>query len=276
MLNLNHPLPQIVLTCARIKIGELLMSWFKKSKNTVTVEFIENGTTTPFAVSEVPIEQLPDTFELETDLEMKDQHWRVIQATPQNKEEFSKTEKLRIILDKVQMIDPQELLFSLPTINDEISETENVSTENLFTIHEDDWRQWEFISKKYILELKQELEAVIEIYENHKVGIGFDKVHIRELIKQPLIDKSIKIEEFGQTLNITKKSDGFGFAGSGKVKDSFAFQIAEGMTFYGQTNNDLITVLCVQNNNNSIQIIEQIARKYEIVFVDWCKAEVTE
>jgi hypothetical protein len=36
------------------------MSWFRKSKNTVTVEFIENGTENPFAISEVPIEQLPD------------------------------------------------------------------------------------------------------------------------------------------------------------------------------------------------------------------------
>lgn len=252
------------------------MSWFRGSKNAVTVEFIENETTTPFAVSEVPIEQLPETFELETDLEIKEQQWRVVQATPQNKEEFSKTGMLRVVLDKVQMIDPRELLFSLPTISDEISETENISIENLFTIHEDDWRQWEFISKKYNSELKQELDSVIEIYENHRAGIGFDKVHIRELIKKPLIDKSIRIEEFSQTLNITKKSDGFGLADRGKVKDSFAFQIAEGMTFYGQTANNLITVLCVQNNENSIQTIEQIAKRYEIVFVDWCKAEVTE
>lgn len=252
------------------------MSWFRKQKNTVTVEFIENGTENPFARSEVPIEQLPDTFELETDFEIREEHWKVVRAIPQNKEDFSKTGKLRIIVDKIQMIDPRELLFSLPTINDEISETENVSIDNLFVIHEDDWRQWEFISKKYNPEIRQELSAIVEIYEKHRVGMGFDKIHIRRSVVNPLIDKNIKIEEFEQMLDITKRSDGFGLAGRGKVKNSFAFQIAQGTTFYGQTENGLITVLCVQNYEDSIQLVKQIAEQYEIVFVDWCKTEVIE
>lgn len=252
------------------------MSWFRKQKNTVTVEFIENGTENPFARSEVPIEQLPDTFELETDFEIREEQWKVVRAIPQNKEDFSKTGKLRIIVDKIQMIDPRELLFSLPTINDEVSETENVSIDNLFVIHEDDWRQWEFISKKHNLEIRQELAAIVEIYEKHRVGMGFDKIHIRRSLLNPLIDKNIRIEEFNQKLNITKESDGFGLAGKGKVKNSFAFQIAEGPIFYGQTENGLITVLCVQSDENSIQLIKQIAERYGIVFVDWCKAEVIE
>lgn len=240
------------------------------------VEFIENGTEKPFAVSDVPLEQLPDTFELETDFEIEQQHWKVVQANPQNKEEFSKTGKLRIVLDKIQMIDPRELLFSLPTINDEIPATENVSIDNLFTIHEDDWRQSEFISKKYNSEIKQELSAIVEIYEKHRAGIGFDKIHIRKSIISPLIDKNIKIDEFNRKLNITKRSDGVGLRGGGKVKNSFAFQIAEGTTFYGQTENGLITVLCVRSDENSVQLIKQIAEHYEIVFVDWCRAEAIE
>lgn len=252
------------------------MSWFKKTKNIVTVEFIENGSENPFAISEVPIDQLPDTFELETDLEIRGEHWKVVQAFPQNKEDFGKTGKLRIILDRIQMIDPRELLFSLPTVNAEMPETENVSIGNLFVIHEDDWRQDEFVSKKYNLEIKQELKAIIEIYEKHKVGVGFKEIHIRKLINQPLVDKNIEIKEFSQLLNITRRSNGFGLAGGGKVINGFAFQTASGTTFYGQTNNELITVLCVQSNENSIREIEQIAQKYELVFINWCNAEVIE
>jgi hypothetical protein len=252
------------------------MSWFRKSKNTVTVEFIANGTEIPFAISEVPIEQLPDTFELETDLEIEEQHWKVIQAAPQNKEEFSKTGKLRIILDKIQMMDPREILFSLPTINDEIAETENDSIDNLFVIHEDDWRQQEFVSPKYNAEIRQELSAIAEIYEKHRIGIGFDKIHIRSSIASPLIDKNISIEEFNQRLNITERFDGCGLAGGGKVKNSFAFQIADGTAFYGQTENGLITVLCAQLDENFIQSIKNVAEHYKIVFVDWCRAEVIE
>lgn len=252
------------------------MSWFRKPKNTVTVEFIENGAKNPFSISEIPIEQLPDTLELETDPEIQEQHWRVVQAIPQDKKEFIKTGKLRIILDKIQMVDPRELLFSLPTINDEICETENVPINNLFVIHEDDWRQREFISKKYDLEIKQELNAIVEIYEKHRVGVGFDKVHLRGSIANPLTDKNIRFEEFNQGLNITKISDGFGLAGGGKVKNSFAFQIAPETTFYGQTENGSITVMCVQGDENSIQSIRKITEQYSIVFVDWCKAELIE
>lgn len=253
------------------------MSWFsRKPKNTITVEFIENGAAKPFAVSDMSLDQLPDSFESETTFEIKDEQWIVVQAAPNNKEEFSKTGKLNIVLDKIEMVDPRELLFSLPTINDQIAETEQVSIDNLFTIHEDDWRQAEFISKKYHSEIKKELESVIEINEKHRVGNGFDKIHIRQLITQPLDDKNINLEELKGLLNIARNSNGFGLAKIGKVKNSFAFQSSDGATFYGQTKNGLISVLCVHNGEDSVQTIKHIAEKYDIVFVDWCKAETTE
>jgi hypothetical protein len=250
------------------------MSWLGKSKNTVTVEFIVNGTSNPFAISEVPIEQLPDTFELETNLEIGQQQWSVTQAVPNKKEEFTKTGKLKVFLNKVQTIDPKELLFSLPTINDSIFEIETTTSGSLFSIHEDDWRQMEFISKKYDLEVAQEMKSVVEIYEQHKIGIGFDQVHIRKIIEQPLHDEKINFEVFIQNFNVIKKYDGFGI-GNNKAKDSFAFQIEEGTILYGQApNSGGISFLCVAANENSKQSIEEIAEKYNLIFVDWCRAEI--
>lgn len=250
------------------------MSWFRKSKNTVTVEFIENGTSNPFAVSEVPIEHLPDTFELETNLEIGQQQWSVAQAIPNKKEEFVKTGKLKVFLNRVQTIDPKEILFSLPTINDSIFETEVTKGENLFSIHEDDWRQMEFISKKYNSEINMEANAIVEIYENHKVGIGFDKVHIRQFIEQPLYDENINLESFIQNFNVIKKYDGFGIENN-KATNSFAFRIIEDVIFYGQTdNNSQIIYLCVKGNENLEQTVENILTKYDIVFVDWCRVKI--
>jgi hypothetical protein len=250
------------------------MSWFRKSKKTVSVEFIENGTNNPFAVSEVPIEQLPDTFELETNLEIGQQLWSVAQAIPNKKEEFSGTGKLKVFLNKIETIDPKELLFSLPTINDSLFETEPATSENLFSVREDDWRQMEFISKKYESEIAKEIKSVVEIYENHKVGIGFDEVHIRKLIEQPLYDENINISVFVQDFILVKKYDGFGVE-KHQAKHSFAFQIAEEVIFYGQANNDgRIIFLCCEGNKNLEQTVEKIIKKYDVVFVDWCGAKV--
>ena len=253
------------------------MGWFSKQKNTITVEFIESGNEIPFAVSDVPIDQLPDSFEIETKLDIGEQQWMVAQAIPTNKTEFVKSGKVQVFLNKIEMINPKNLLFSLPTINDSLFQSENVnSTENIFQIHEDDWRQVEFISTNHQSKITDELNSIKEIYRNHKKGDGFDKVHIRNLIEQPLISENIKLQELIENFRIAKKFDGFGLLNTkSRARNGFAFQTDSENIFFGQVSEDeKVLFLCLANNEVSTETLRKLIDIHNVVFVDWCQVDM--
>lgn len=252
------------------------MAWFGKKKDTIRVEFIENGNEKPFAVSDVPIEQLPDSFELETTFDIGEDQWSVVQAIPDNKDDFVKTGKLKVFLHKIEFINPQNILFSLPTLNDSLFGSEAVdSTENLLLMHEDDWRQIEFISPRYEAEIAGEINSITGIYQNHRQEAGFDKIHLRNLIEQPLSDKKISVRDLAENFSSVKKYDGFGISETkSKAKNSFAFRVENEIDFYGQMTQDgEILFLCVSGNNDSPDLMKKISEKYDVIFVDWCRAE---
>lgn len=143
---------------------------FGKKHNTIDVTFIESASQEAFAKSKIPVEQLPDSFEIDTTLDIGDQKWSVDKTEPLTKEEFVKTGTLKVYLTKIQTIDPNELLYSLPTINNGIAQVSKLTKadNNLFIVHEDDWRQIEFVSIRYDAEIANELKAIYEIHKNHR------------------------------------------------------------------------------------------------------------
>jgi hypothetical protein len=95
------------------------MGFFSKlgfgSKQTIAVTFLEEGTGRVIGKVDLPIGQLPDTFAIETQLDIAKQKYMVVKSEPPTKAEFSKTGKLVNTLRKVEAIDPSKMLFSLPT-----------------------------------------------------------------------------------------------------------------------------------------------------------------
>lgn len=87
-------------------------SMFGFGKKEVEVKFYEGKGKTPFAISNIPIEQLPDTFEIDTVMHLGNEDWIVVNAAPAEKAKFRKTGKLNLYLEKSEIIqmDPNELL----------------------------------------------------------------------------------------------------------------------------------------------------------------------
>src|SRR5262245_19205400 len=123
------------------------MFGFKKKYRTIAVEFYEGESSQPFMASDMPIDQLPDTFQIRTKLNIRDEEWTVSSAVPARKEEFRVTGKLQIRLVKpppTTTIPLGDILFTLPTISNDIAALqEAVSLENILVVHEDDWPQQE-------------------------------------------------------------------------------------------------------------------------------------
>src|SRR6185437_13418963 len=87
---------------------------------TIRVEFINGADNSVIGVSNIPCKQLPDTFAINTNLDIKDQKWSVQSADPVDKAQFIKTGNLRLVLSRLSMMNPAEVLFSLPTISDDV------------------------------------------------------------------------------------------------------------------------------------------------------------
>ena len=64
----------------------------------IHVEFINVKDKSLIAVSDMPPEQLPDTFAINTTLEMMNRKWVVENTDPIEKSKFLQTRKLRVFL----------------------------------------------------------------------------------------------------------------------------------------------------------------------------------
>lgn len=104
------------------------MAWFSRK---VSVTLIDDATGAVFATSNMPIEDLPDSFQIDTTLHMGDADWSVVRAEPPQKADFTKSGKLTIRLRKIEMVDPNTLSFSQLDITERFDDH--------LTLGPDDW-----------------------------------------------------------------------------------------------------------------------------------------
>lgn len=253
------------------------MRFFGKKK-TVHVEFLDHETGQLIGQSDVPPENLPETFELNTTMHLEDTDWSVISAEPMNASEFLKTRKLRLVLQKVRMIDPKEILYTLPTICNFLGEVnkEIEITGRELTIHEDNWRNVELVSLKFVEEISDNLKEISRIHEAERVRQGFRKLHLRKDIEQPFESVRFPFAEL-EKFEKSRIYAGLGYLKNGLVVDGFAFSTVGGLTWYGRQTGNFIQELCLASclsNDQTEQEVEILAKmmgQYHLGFVDWSR-----
>jgi len=197
----------------------------------------------------MPPEQLPDTFALETELDIAGAHYFFVRAEPQTKAEFAKTKQLTIGLRRVELVDPQKILFSLPTICGSalpMASSAPISGD-VVVLHEDDWRQCEFVASSLIAEISAELAAIRRIHCKEAAAVGWRKIHVRERIAHPLPDRttwSSVIELLGPSEQI----GGVSFHQKDNVvATTRTARLADGVVVWGVADAEALTALCVEN-----------------------------
>jgi hypothetical protein len=254
---------------------------FSSKHSKIKVEFFEAGRDRPFATSLVPIAQLPDTFELATTFDIGEQKWSVLGAVPTRKSDFEKSGKLKLILSALQMVDPNDILFSLPTINDRMFPLKKgESLEGMLVIHEDDWRQIEFVSEKFAAEVESETQSIRTIYETKRRGVGFTGLHVRKLIEKPIEEGALPYDAVKKQFTVSKEFSGFGVGGSGNgdigiAENGFAFETEEGLQFYGILDeNRNVEFLCLAGAEGFNEKCKGLLGSFHLLGVHWCRAEV--
>jgi hypothetical protein len=237
----------------------------------IKVQFIDNLNGETIGISEMKADQLPKTFSVPTTMHIQGNDWDVEEAIPENSIDFVKTRSLVLKMRKIEKIKTNDLWYSLPTISNEFPQTiaKTEQTDFDVQIHEDDYRQNEFLNLNAQPLIEKEILGIKDIWENHSKKSDkytlFKNCHVRNVIGAPNLSIDfnklkalLKCNSVGQVLvNGDALANGFGFK-------------TENTTYFGVLNNDTVSELCIlQWNENSINEILEINNAFDLLFVNW-------
>ena len=177
---------------------------------------------------------------------------------------------------KVQTINPNDILFTTPTLNNALPSFKE-KTDTCAFFHEDEWRQVEFVSKNKKASIDKEILKIKDICDNqsHKgdVYVGYKNVAVRDLITDPLsvdfsklksylTDKPIKIQGLGLDNN------------PGQVEGGFFFNI-NGVNYYGVVDNNIVKTFCIYSSHSEQDLksatanLAKLLATEKLYLIDW-------
>ncbi|AKJ05006.1 hypothetical protein ATI61_10277 [Archangium gephyra] len=254
--------------------------------STIRVRFIDAKTGELVGETDVPAEQLPESFEAATSLDIGENSFEVVSAEPMTAQEFRQTGTVSIALREVEYatVDPNELRYSLPSISDELPPIAEGSTKlgrNVLELREDDWRQVEFVALALQPSITTAFAAIERIYTEHREEYGFTELHVRNEVPAPLEGTSLTLAELrGAVGEAVTWLDGVSFEGvAGLVEGGFAVKLPSGPALYGLQNEGRVSVLGLHHTKASAavegdaRLLAALASKHQVCLVDWCRVE---
>jgi hypothetical protein len=250
------------------------MGWFSRK---VAVTLIDDATGAPFAKTEMPPADLPESFEAETTLHLCEADWSVIHAEPRTRTGYTKSGKLVLRLRRIEQINSSDILFSLPSICDRIPALgDGPLMGNECVLHEDDWRQFEFVSCQLVAESDAEIAAIRRIHEQEHASVGWRNIHVRRRPDPPILSLMTR-ERLGHFFG-GLSFRGVSFRGArSPIMSGFSFRSADGLECYGVEEGGRVTVLGVVQDApasppaRSADSLAKIAREFDLELVDWCR-----
>jgi hypothetical protein len=249
----------------------------------IHVTFIDASAQRPFAQSDVPLDRLPETFALDTTMHLGDDDWRVVKAEPITAAEFAQTGNLALTMAKVQHVSPKDILFTLPTLNNDLPRTitSTQQDQRIFSMHEDDWRQIEFVSTTYTDAIQAQIGEIRRIFDEESVQsegfVAFRKLYVRKAIPSPIaVPLSFAhIQRFFAANSAP--FDGLAIGGATDlIEGGFAFDLS-GTVLYGQQREGNVVALGLASgtggSTNPATLSELFAvlmQENTLSLVDWC------
>jgi hypothetical protein len=246
----------------------------------VEVTIVDARTGTILNSGAMAADQLPASFLHATTIHIGDQDWSVVKAEPPTRPEYTATGRLLLTLARIERIDPKTILFSLPSINDELPGLAGEADGSETVLAEDDWRQVEFVHAEHRAAIDDELSDIRAIHEAHRQQMAFDKIHVRRRISDPLSPSHLAYRELTRLDLAAARSlrlDGQGL----RIDGGFAHVLVDGWLLYGVAKLESVRVLAlhwraVTTPDDKLSAIERLAREHDLLLVDWCRCAVGE
>jgi hypothetical protein len=262
------------------------MFWSKKK--TVRVLFVDAASGTTIAQTDSPPEQLPESFEARTTIQVKGHEWEVVSAAPVTRAEYVKAGALRLTVRivNVQNIPPDKILFSLPTICDAIPAIAGGTSKvgkRVLELHEDDWRQVELVAVAHLDEARACLAKIERVHaEERTPGGAFKKLHVRSELPAPIGPDALALSTLKAAFAAgVTAHDGIAYRGvAGLIEGGFAFRTAAGLEVYGVEAGGAVTTVGLVIGGEAVEAdarsLASVLREKRLVLIDWCRVEVVE
>jgi len=184
---------------------------------------------------------------------------------------FGRQKKAEQATEKVEMINPNDIWFTTPTISNEFPQTEPKTSETEFdiNIHEDDYRQNEFLIKNSLPKIEEEFNSIKDIWTYHSKKSEeytlFKNCHVRKTIGSPNL--TIDFNELKSLLNCD--SVGQVIINGNILTNGFAIKTGN-TTYFGTLSDNTVIELCIsQWNDNITKEILGIDKAFNLLFVNW-------
>jgi hypothetical protein len=177
-----------------------------------------------------------------------------------------------------KFVKADELLFSMPTICDELppSDRDAVIPANALQMHEDYWRQVEFVESSSVPQVAKALREFVAFREAHRKGAGFTKTYIRKNVYPSLEKLGIKRQEVAQ------EARPIVIYGALAV-DTFAIIDGSGAYLYGYALPDgTVKYMGIEPPSGKPMSesfrnhIAAIAQEHRLILIDWYKGTLVE
>lgn len=256
--------------------------WNPWKRKTVRVTLVNAGTGQLLAESDTPLASLPETFAVNTTLHIGGDDWAVVRAEPLTKAQFSRAGKLRVELHSLKSattVDLQDILFSLPTLNDALPECDGANADGSeLEMHEDDWRQTEWVDRRFADLIDRELASVRSIHEHNRgpEGMGFRKVHTRSLIAEPLDISSSTMQSVLNAVAPGGRAVNLRLQGHPRcIRHGFAIRISDSIWLYGCTSEGGVRLLGLSGSGDARTVAERVGSVLPSVrLIHWPSARV--
>jgi hypothetical protein len=184
---------------------------------------------------------------------------------------FGRQKKAEQATEKVEMINPNDIWFTTPTISNEFPQTEPKTSETEFdiNIHEDDYRQNEFLIENSLPKIEEEFNSIKDIWTNHSKKSEeytlFKNCHVRKTIGSPNL--TINFNELKSLLKCN--FIGQVIINGETLANGFAMK-TRNTTYFGTLNGNTVIELCIaQWNDNTKSEILEIIKAFNLLFVNW-------
>jgi hypothetical protein len=183
----------------------------------------------------------------------------------------------------IKGIDPHSILFSLPTICDVAPDTnQDVIRDDseAFLIHEDDWRQIEFIAETDLPQVDREMASIDAFKQVNWTGAGWKSVYVRKERPDGLLPSHLPYSQIDSVLHGPIQKLVIGSAGhEAVVKGGFAVSLSPTLFMYGRQSQGIIVDLGLSMSPDSKESIPNqellaLCRKFHLIIVDWCAGRV--
>ncbi len=184
---------------------------------------------------------------------------------------FGRSKKTEQETEKVVPMNPNDIWFTTPTISNEFPQLTARAKETEFdiSIHEDDYRQNEFLNQNSLPKIEEEFIGIKDIWTSHSKKSEeytlFKNCHVRKTI----CPHNLRVHFNELKVLLKCNSAGQVIINGNILANGFAIK-TDNTTYFGVLDNDTVIELNVaQWNDNTTNEILEINKAFNLLFVNW-------